>query len=138
MPRIPVAANSASWALNLEKLEKLEVDLVCPGHGKIAGKDLLAKQKRYFDDMRKEVKKGIDAKKSLEVITMELDLPWYKEWTGKAACDIKDNVKHVFDELNGKVDYDRIGLNRQPLSWPDIGEPATMVRDTSFRVFGGR
>lgn len=118
-------SNSASWALNLEKLEKLDVEIVCPGHGKMAGKDLLAKQIRYFVELRKEVKKGIDAKKSLEEITMELDLPWYKEWTGKAARDVKDNVKHVFDEFNGKVDYDRIGFNQQPLSWPNIDEPAT-------------
>jgi cyclase len=130
-------ANSGSWAVNLEKMAKLDVDIVCPGHGKVAGKDLLATQKRYFDDMRAEVKKGIDAKKSLEEITMSLDLPWYKEWTGKAARDIKDNVKHVYDELNGKVDYDKIGLWREPLLWPgdDAAAAATPV---SLPAFGSR
>jgi glyoxylase-like metal-dependent hydrolase (beta-lactamase superfamily II) len=121
-------SNSASWALNLAKMAKLDVDVVCPGHGKMAGKDLLTTQKRYFDDMRAEIKNGIEAKKSLEEITMSLDMPWYKEWTGKAARDIKDNVKHVYDELNGKVDYDKIGLWREPLSWPGNDEttPVTL------------
>jgi cyclase len=128
-------ANSASWAANLEKMSKLDVDVVCPGHGKVAGKDVLAKQKRYFEDMRAEIKKGIDAKKSLEEITMSLDLPWYKEWTGKAARDIKDNIKHVYDELSGKIDYDRIGWGREPLSWPGDRDATTPI---SLPGFGAR
>ena len=110
--------NSASWALNLGKLEKLDIDMVCPGHGKVASKELLGKQKRYFDELRAEVKKGIDAKKNVDEIAMGLDMAWYKEWTGKAAKENKDNIKHVFDELNGKVQHDRLGFNAEPLMWP--------------------
>jgi hypothetical protein len=51
-------------------------------------------------------------------------MPWYKEWTGKEASAIKDNVDHVFKELTGKIDYDRIGrLPVSPLAWPAISEP---------------
>ncbi len=45
-------------------MDKLEVDLVCPGHGKMARKDLLALEKRYFTELRDAVKKGIDGKKT--------------------------------------------------------------------------
>jgi cyclase len=110
-------ADSGSWITCLEKMEKLEIDLVCPGHGKVSRKDLLATQKRYFADMRAQIKKGVDAKKSLEDITTALDMPWYKEWTGKEAKDIKDNVKHVYDELTGKIDHERIGFGPAPLDW---------------------
>jgi len=113
-------SNSASWAMNLAKLEKLDIDIICPGHGKMAGKDLLGKQKRYFEDLRTEVKKGIDAKKSLDEITKSIDLPWYKEWTGVPVKNNGDNIKHVFDELNGKVDHDRLGRLNSPLEWPAI------------------
>ena len=133
-------SDSAAWSLNLTKMDKLDVDLICPGHGKPAKKELLAKQKRYFDDLRKEVQRGIDAKKSLEEITMGLDLAWYKEWTGKAAKENTDNVKHVYDELRGKIDHDRIGLNREPLSWPGNDEKGTigsLERDT-FPSIGAR
>jgi len=99
--------------------------MICPGHGKVAGKDLLARQKRYFEDMRAAVKKGIDDKKSVDEITMNLDMGWYKEWTGKAARDIPENVKHVFDELNGKVNYNQLGLRIEPLNWPAHDELAT-------------
>jgi glyoxylase-like metal-dependent hydrolase (beta-lactamase superfamily II) len=110
-------SNSASWVTCLDGMQKLDVALVCPGHGKPARKDLLATQKRYFVDLRAEVKKGIDAKKPLADIAAGLDLPWYKEWTGVAAKDNKDNVKHVYDEMMGKIDHDKLGLSPAPLDW---------------------
>lgn len=102
-------SNSGSWIACLEKMDKLDVKLVCPGHGALAPKDLIGKQKRYFVEMREQVKKGIDAKQELAAITAGLDLPWYKEWTGKDAKAIKDNVEHVYKELTGKIDHDRLG-----------------------------
>ena len=65
--------------------------------------------------------------------TSSIDLPWYKEWTGKAARDIKDNIKHVYNELNGKIDYNKIGQWREPLSWPrnDETSPVTLPTDGS-------
>jgi len=109
--------NSASWSLNLGKLGKLDIDTICPGHGKVAGKELLGKQKRYFDDMRAEVKKGIDAKKSFDGIAGEITMPWYKEWTGVDIREKKDNLQHVYDEMTGKVDHDRLGsvIIKRPL-----------------------
>src|SRR5438270_725343 len=75
-------SDSASWVRALEKMQQLDVKYVCPGHGPIAGKDLLEKQKRYFVELRREVRKGVDARKNLDDIIKDIDLPWYKEWTG--------------------------------------------------------
>ncbi len=110
-------SNSASWIACLKKMEQLDIDLVCPGHGKVAGKDVLAKQRRYFEEMRQHVAAGITAKKSLADITTSLDLPWYKEWTGKAAKEIPDNVKFVHDEMEGRVQWDRLGRDHRPWNW---------------------
>ena len=109
-------ANSGSWINCLEKMEKLEIELICPGHGKVSKKDLLATQKRYFAEMRTQIQKGVDAKKTLDEITASIDMPWYKDWTGKDAKEIKDNVKHVYDELTGKIDHERIGFAPAPLN----------------------
>jgi cyclase len=113
-------SDSASWIRCLEKMDKLDVKLVCPGHGAVATKELIAKQKRYFVELRDQVKKGIAAKKDLAAITAGIDMPWYKEWTGTGVTEPqmnKDNVKHVYDELTGKIDHDRLGL--RPLGgWP--------------------
>ena len=119
-------SNSASWVQCLEKMEKLDVKFVCPGHGAMATKELLARQKRYFVEMRGHVQKGIDGKKSLEDITASLDLPWYKEWTGKDAKEIKDNVEHVYKELTGKIDHDRLGLGPTD-GWPYATPAATLA-----------
>ncbi len=123
-------ANSASWVKCLGGMEKLDVDVVCPGHGSVTGKDLLGKQKRYFAELRDEVRKGIDAKQSLEDITAGLDMAWYKEWTGKAAKENKDNVKHVFEELTGKVEHERLGSRPAPLDYrPWLNPDATAGRE---------
>jgi len=131
-------SNSASWIKCLEAMEKLEIDLICPGHGKITRKDLLATQKRYFVDLRAAVQKGITAKKSLEDITAGLDFPWYKEWTGVGVAEPKMNkegVKHVYEELTGKVEHDRLGLGPAPLNWRAT---APVTADTGIATRGAR
>ena len=107
-------SNSASWIKVLERAEKLDVKLVCPGHGKVAGKDLLATQRRYFTELRAEVQKGIDDKKKPEAIAEGLAMDWYKEWTGKAAKENADNVKHIYEELTGKIDHSKLGYRDLP------------------------
>lgn len=94
-------SDSASWIRVLDKAQQLDVDVVAPGHGQLAGKDLLATQKRYFVELRQNVQKGIDANLDVDEIIKKLDMPWYKEWTGVTPAG--DNVKHVYGELTGKV-----------------------------------
>jgi glyoxylase-like metal-dependent hydrolase (beta-lactamase superfamily II) len=111
-------SSSASWIKCLDKMAELDIDLICPGHGKVARKELLATQKRYFADLRAAVQKGIESKKTVAEITAAFDPPWYKEWTGVTATEtpmLKDNVKHVHDELTGKIDHDRIGFGPSPV-----------------------
>jgi cyclase len=130
-------SNSGTWVTCLEKMKELDIALVCPGHGKVAGKDLLDTQKRYFADMRAAVKKGIDTKQSLAEITSGIDLPWYKEWTGVAVKDNKDNVKHVYDELTGKIDHERIGQRPAPLDYLRPEPTRTAELPTVIRGPGG-
>jgi phosphoglycerate dehydrogenase-like enzyme/glyoxylase-like metal-dependent hydrolase (beta-lactamase superfamily II) len=94
-------SDSASWIRVLDRMKQLDVKLVCPGHGALAGRELFDKQQRYFVELRKQVKKGIDLNQDVEDIIRNLDMPWYKEWTGVSPT--KDNIKHVFDEFTGRV-----------------------------------
>jgi glyoxylase-like metal-dependent hydrolase (beta-lactamase superfamily II) len=121
-------SNSASWIKGLDAMNKLDVEIVCPGHGKLARKELFALEKKYFTELRAAVQKGIDDKKSVADITRGLDFPWYKEWAGVGVAETdqnKGNVKHVYDELTGKIDHDRLGAAPAPLSWG--AEPATSL-----------
>jgi phosphoglycerate dehydrogenase-like enzyme/glyoxylase-like metal-dependent hydrolase (beta-lactamase superfamily II) len=94
-------SDSASWIRVLDRAQQLDVRLVCPGHGPVAGKELLDKQKRYFVELRQQVRRGIDAGDGLEDITRHIDMPWYKEWTGTPPSP--DNVRFVYDEFTGRV-----------------------------------
>jgi phosphoglycerate dehydrogenase-like enzyme/glyoxylase-like metal-dependent hydrolase (beta-lactamase superfamily II) len=94
-------SDSASWIRVLEKAQQLDVKLVCPGHGALAGKELLETQKRYFVELRRQVRQGIEVGKDLEDIVRALDMPWYKEWT--TVTPAKANVEYVYNELTGRV-----------------------------------
>jgi cyclase len=108
-------SDTASWIKVLDKMAQFDVKWICPGHGPVAGKDLLAKQKRYFTDMRTQIKKAIDDGKQLDDLGGMLDMAWYKEWTGKEARDIRANVRHVYEELTGKIDHSKLGYtDRRP------------------------
>src|SRR5262249_27972979 len=77
--------------------------LICPGHGPLAGKDLLEKQKRYFVELRQQVQKGLTANRTYEEIAQGIDIPWYKEWTGVEAKSRGEDLQHVYAELTGRV-----------------------------------
>jgi len=108
-------SNSASWVNALDRMLKFDPEVVVPGHGKpSAARQLIGLQRRYFADTRAAVKKGIDAGQKLEEITATIDMPWYKEWTGKDAAKIPENIAHVFKELTGKIDHKTLGSASQP------------------------
>jgi phosphoglycerate dehydrogenase-like enzyme/glyoxylase-like metal-dependent hydrolase (beta-lactamase superfamily II) len=94
-------SDSASWIRALERMQQLDIDMVCPGHGSVAGKDLLERQKRYFVELRKAIKQGIDADKEFADIVKGFKPAWYKKWTGVNPSP--DNVRHVYDELTGRL-----------------------------------
>src|SRR5262249_42831819 len=94
-------SDSASWVRVLERVQQPDVKAVCPGHGPLAGKDLLERQKRYFVELREHVRRGLDAGQGVEDLIKGIDLPWYKEWTGVKPPG--DNVRHVYAELTGRV-----------------------------------
>ncbi len=96
-------SDSASWIRVLEKAQQLDVQIVCPGHGPLTDKSVLGKQRRYFVELREQVKKGIAAGKEFEDILKSIDMPWHKEWTGIEANTRKNETRHVFDESTGRT-----------------------------------
>lgn len=96
-------ADTASWIRVLDKAQQLDVKIICPGHGHPAGKELLKKQRRYFVELRQQVRKGVDAGKTVEDIIPTIDMPWHKEWTGMEARERVENITYVYDEMVGRV-----------------------------------
>jgi len=94
-------SDSGSWVKALEKMADLKPKMVCPGHGPVAGADLIQKQKRYFVDLREEVGKGIKQAKDLKSLQESIKFPWYEQWTGVPVKP--DNIEHVYKEITGMV-----------------------------------
>lgn len=94
-------SDSGSWVKALEKMADLKPKMICPGHGPVAGADLIQKQKRSFVDLRDEVGKGIKQAKDLKSLQDSIKFPWYEQWTGVPVKP--DNIEHVYKELTGMV-----------------------------------
>ena len=41
------------WVVGLNRLNKIEIKTICPGHGRLCGKNEILKNKRYLEDMIK-------------------------------------------------------------------------------------
>ncbi|MBP87840.1 MAG: hypothetical protein CMJ64_14145 [Planctomycetaceae bacterium] len=94
-------SNTESWINVLNAMDELSVKTIAPGHGDVAGKELIATQRRYFVELRASIKKMIDAGKSLEEIKERVELPFYEEWTGINVKERVENLEHVYGELTG-------------------------------------
>lgn len=96
-------SDSKSWIRVLDRAQKLDVEIVCPGHGPLAHKDVLKRQQRLFVDMHAEVKKGIEANRSIDEIIAGIDWPWHLEWTGIPGKERVEVAKRIYDEQTGRV-----------------------------------
>jgi phosphoglycerate dehydrogenase-like enzyme/glyoxylase-like metal-dependent hydrolase (beta-lactamase superfamily II) len=96
-------SDSASWIRVLDKALQLDVKTVCPGHGPLGGKDVLEKQRRFFTELRQQVKQGVDKGLDAKEIAKTIDMPWHKEWTGIEARERLDAIEYVFDEYIGRA-----------------------------------
>ncbi len=99
-------AHIGNWTNVIRSVQKLDVERVLPGHGGPGGKEVLAGQAQYFDELRKAVEAAYkDGKKIEDLVTMKdgnpvatsLKLPdGVKNWVGTyAAMQVRD----AYEEL---------------------------------------
>jgi glyoxylase-like metal-dependent hydrolase (beta-lactamase superfamily II) len=95
-------SNTESWITVLNAMEELPIKIIAPGHGELANKSLIAKQRRYFVELRGTIGKMIDDGKTLDQIKAGIELPFYKKWSGVDVKTRVENIEHVYQELGGK------------------------------------
>lgn len=93
-------SSTESWINVLNAMLELDVRVVAPGHGELSDKTLIETQRRYFVELRAAVKKALEAKKSLDQVKAEIDIPFYQEWAGVDVKTRTENIEHVFHELS--------------------------------------
>jgi cyclase len=91
-------ASTGSWIEVLGKVQALAPNVVVPGHGALGKIDVLESQKQYFVELRRQVAAARKQGKGLEEIKTLVDIPAWKQWTGKTAMN-QAGITHVFREL---------------------------------------
>lgn len=92
-------SNLENWITILDDLKALDVETVCPGHGEMAGKELIRTQQDYFLQLREAVQAALDENQSLEDMLTSIRIPMFEEWTGKPVR--QDHIRLVYHDLIG-------------------------------------
>ena len=90
-------ANVANWPTVVRAAAKLKVKHVLPGHGIPAGKEIMAGQEQFFEELYKAVKAGADQGKTPEQIKASLVLPdGVQNWVGDGlASQVNDTYQQI-------------------------------------------
>jgi len=91
-------ATIGNWIAALDRLEKLEIDVVVPGHGFEGGKDLIAKQKAFLQALVAQTQAAIKAGKTVEQAMKEVQLPNFGTWANSNEW-LAGNVRLAYEEL---------------------------------------
>lgn len=92
-------SQTESWISALAGMQELEPTIVGPGHGEPGGPEVLANQKRYFQELRSVVQKMVDEKRTLDQIKQTIELPFFQQWAGVDIKTRVENIEHVYKEL---------------------------------------
>ena len=68
------------WMEALERLEAIDFDILAPGHGQLGGKQDVADNRRYLEDLHPAVLAGLRNGKSVEDMQKSIALEAYADW----------------------------------------------------------
>jgi glyoxylase-like metal-dependent hydrolase (beta-lactamase superfamily II) len=92
-------ANMANWPNVIRAASKLKIRHVLTGHGPPAGREIMAGQQQYLEELYKAVKAGADQGKTPEQIRAELKLPdAVGHWVGEG---IRHHIDDTYRQIKG-------------------------------------
>jgi len=97
-------AHVSKWMEAMEKVLKMDVDTIVPGHGPVGGKKELADSLEYFRFLKVEAKKRYDAKMSPGAAAADIKMGRFDNWMGPER--IVMNTVRLFDEFKGTLTPD--------------------------------
>jgi cyclase len=105
-------AHVGKWIDTIDRILKMDVDTIVPGHGPIGGKKELAEVAEYFRLLRTEVRKRYDAGLTPGRAASEIRLGKFDNWVGPER--IVMNTVRLYNEFRGTggPDYDLEGTRR--------------------------
>lgn len=105
-------AHVGKWLETIDRILKMDVETIVPGHGPIGGKKELAEVAEYFRTLQREVKPRFDAGMSPGRAAAEMRLGKFDNWIGPER--IVMNTVRLYNELRGTggPDYDIAGTQK--------------------------
>ena len=113
-------AHVGKWLDVTDRIMKMDVDTIVPGHGPIGGKKELAEMAEYFRLLRTEVRKRYDAKLSPGRAAAEIRLGRFDNWIGPERVVM--NTVRLYNEFRGTggPDYDVKGTAQATVEYNAI------------------
>lgn len=91
-------ANIGNWPSVIQAASKLKVKFVLPGHGPVAGRELLAGQAQYMTELYKAAKMAASQGKSAADVQSSVQMPdAVSTWV--AETSLKRHVQDAYDEV---------------------------------------
>lgn len=92
-------AHVGKWLETIDRILKMDVDVIVPGHGPIGGKKELADVAEYFRTLQREVKPRYDAGMTPGRAAAEIRLGKFDNWIGPER--IVMNTVRLYNEMRG-------------------------------------
>jgi len=102
VPVFALGGFSKEYIDTLKKIEALDSQKIVTGHGGLVDKGDIPRLIQYTEDLRAEVKKYMDAGKSLDETVSALTLPQYESWPRHKTV-LPFNVERVYKEMKGEA-----------------------------------
>ena len=100
----PFAFNGhvTKWLAAVDRIMKMDVDVIVPGHGPIGGKKELAEMGQYFEILKSEARKRFDAGITAGRAAAEIQMGRFEQWLGAPERMVM-NVHRLYQEFSGTL-----------------------------------
>jgi len=79
----------------IRSVEEMDFDIAIPGHGLVGSKEDVAAHRRYYEELRAAVAKGIAAGMTLEELQRQITMDGYREWINYEQW-LPENIAGMF------------------------------------------
>ena len=115
----PFAQNAhvTKWLENIDRIMKMDVQMIVPGHGPIGGKPELAEMADYFVVLKREARSRYDARMSPGLAAADIRMGKFENWIGPERI-VMDTVR-LYAEFAGTLtpDVDVQGNQRATIEY---------------------
>jgi cyclase len=101
----PFAATIGNWLAVIDRIMKMDVDVIVPGHGPVGGKKELADMASFMRVLVGEIRRGSNAGKSPALAAADADIGQYASWGNPER--IAAAALRLYDEWNGTLPLDQ-------------------------------